>query len=214
MSGVDGEPLAFSPDGRTIVTDAGQAVDVASGAVRDFAGRGAQQFARVSFSGDGRLMAASDTDGGVALWDRGLRRRVGYLGLDVAFAPGVYGRPEGSLVQLSPDGGTLAVTALGGGSVQWWDTTALRRLGDPLPLWGGVSDMSFTAGTKRFLITGSDQDSWSSDPLRIRVPVLLEQVSTDPERIAEEICAQIGRGLTREEWGTHIPNRSFVRVCP
>lgn len=130
-----GEPLggqahraevAFSPDGRTFATgvdDDLQLWDTSSrapiGKALTTAGYG---ISSVSFSGDGKTIAAADGDGTVRLWDTTTRAPVGKP--FTASAGGV------NSVAFNPDG-TMFAAAYDDGSVQLWDIVRHIRMGAP-----------------------------------------------------------------------------------
>ena len=109
--------LAFTPDGRTLVTadrDDGLVLvrDVPGGAIRERLEAHTEDTGIVAVSPDSRTLYTPGTDAKMVMWDLAGDRR-----LDPRFAAGPPmtfddGSPKG--VDRSPDGATLAITQMGG----------------------------------------------------------------------------------------------------
>jgi WD40 repeat protein/serine/threonine protein kinase len=118
----------FSPDGALLATTNGRNVllwDVATWQnAGELRGTGANERASnsalfgLAFSPDGRMLASSDFEGTLLLWDMATKRRVA--------ARRVHSVPFGS-VAYSSDGRRL-VTAGGDGVVRLWDTAMLQKI--------------------------------------------------------------------------------------
>ncbi|WP_416985619.1 hypothetical protein [Streptomyces sp. T028] len=154
----------------------------------------------LAFSPDGRVLAAGDKTGRVALWDGTLRHRAAVL-RNVFPAPLADNAPEAvGALALSPDGHTLAV---GGdaGTLQLWDTATQQPLGGPLPTPGEpISSLAFTPDGTTLYTTGT------------HVPV--QHYDLDPAQVTARVCARAGdEDLTREEWRTYVPEVAYRRTC-
>lgn len=152
-----GSAVAFSPDGRTFATSAGVDLrlwDTSShapiGKALTTAGYG---ISSVSFSGDGKTIAAADAGSSVQLWDTTTRAPVGKP--FTASAGGV------DSVVFSPDG-TMFAAAYNDGSVQLWDI--VRHIGMGAPFTGHTSKVWAVA----FSPDGSTLAS-SSDDATVRL---------------------------------------------
>lgn len=121
-----GAAVAFSPDGRTFATGADDDLQLWDTSSRAPIGKALRTagygISSVSFSGDGKTIAAADADGSVRLWDTTTRAPVGKP--FTASAEGV------DSVAFSPDG-TMFAAAYDDGSVQLWDIVRHIRMGAP-----------------------------------------------------------------------------------
>ncbi|WP_435281276.1 nSTAND1 domain-containing NTPase [Streptomyces koelreuteriae] len=194
-----GTPLLVRPDGRLIVGDNRVAgLPDGPGTARDLVQ--GERISALAFSIDGRVLAASDRTGRVALWDGGLRHRAGILRnlFPSSFAGSA--PEEVSALALSPDGRTLAV---GGdtGTLQLWDTLTQQPLGGRLPTPGeAVASLAFSADSSTLYAGGA------------HVP--LHRYTVDPERAVDQICARArSSNLTRAQWRTYVPEVAYRKVC-
>lgn len=202
---VRGVPLAFTPDGALVVTDAGEMVDIRTGTVHAGFGENAA-IKRVVASGNGKIIAAAEGGGDVHLWDVQHRRQIGTIKPDPEILIGSLAPATPDEVALSADGRTLATASVQGGPLDLWDTGTLRRIGDEILQSTRVSGITFTPRTGD-LVVASDTGTSSNDPL-------LEGYALSPEATIKEICASAGRSLTPQEWRTHIPDLPYKKVCP
>ncbi|MFC9502045.1 WD40 repeat domain-containing protein [Streptomyces sp. NPDC057002] len=191
--------LVVRPDGRLIVGDDRVArLPDGPGTARDLVQ--GEQISALAFSLDGRVLAASDRTGRVALWDGELRHRAGILRNVFPSSLGGSAPEEVSALALSPDGRTLAV---GGdtGTLQLWDTLTQQPLGGPLPTPGeAVESLAFSADSSTLYAGGAH--------------VLLQRYTVDPEQAVEQICARAGSSnLTRAQWRTYVPEAAYREVC-
>ncbi|HEU4452664.1 MAG TPA: TIR domain-containing protein [Longimicrobium sp.] len=200
-----GKPLAFSADGRWLLTEGKDSVPrlwPLSGARGDTAValRSGDRIvtATAAFSPDGRWLAigGSGTDGGVGrLWE-----------LDEA------GLPLGSRV-LARDSTTVWVLAFspdGRRVTMVSDLDSITRLhpvgrdstAEPVVLPAGTVGHAFFTADGRRLVTGS------RDTRTVSVWEL------DLERLIRRACQVAGRNLTSDEWGQYFPTHPYRRTCP
>ena len=127
--------LAFSPDGRTLVTVTGDLTvggsgkgqlrlwDVRSGhliatVTPSIPGYTTESFLAVAFSPDGRTLATGHDSGFIRLWDVTSRRAIAALW---------HGRGSVPMVSFSPDGRTIATGGVDR-TVRLWDTASRRQI--------------------------------------------------------------------------------------
>ncbi|MFE5587091.1 caspase family protein [Kitasatospora sp. NPDC056531] len=114
----------------------------------------------LAFAPGGRLLAATDEDGTVTLWNTGDPDHPTRLGEPLTVSPnGLYA------VTFSPDGHTLAVGGADG-RVLLWDVSApdrLRPLGDPLSGPNGVAYLAFAPDGHTLAAGGGDGGVWLWD---------------------------------------------------
>ncbi|MFE9316466.1 WD40 repeat domain-containing serine/threonine protein kinase [Streptomyces albidoflavus] len=192
---------AFSPDGRTLVTTTGYAVDLASGSVRkDVLGPG--RTTDLVFSPDGEQVAVLKESGLVELWDGAVRERGATMPSGLVRGGDRHGGFARAMA-FSADGGSLAVLLdadpgrLDGDAVQLWDTAARLPLGPPLVLGGRPADEIAFHGQSLRTLTG-DQ---------------IRTIDLTPAELARTVCRRAGRGLTEEEWRTYIPDEPYRELC-
>jgi WD40 repeat protein len=148
----DGSAVAFSPDGKLVVTGG------ADGNVRVWnTGTGQETGApmssddkpvdAVAFSPSGTLIAAASADGNVQLWDATSQRVAG-----AALVPA--GPPVQALV-FSPDGKVLA-TGAQDGTVRLWDTSTGDQAGATMATGDAVGALAFGNGGATLATTESD----------------------------------------------------------
>lgn len=201
---VTGLPIAFAPDNATVITNNGEIVDTRTGTVRRPFDSASTR--RAAVSADGRVLAADEGDERVRLWDLARNRSIGVIAPNWVSHGMLFGEPPAEMA-LSADGRTLVVASPDGGPVQLWDTSSLRRIGDPILPDGLPSALAFNARTGHLLTVpdGSDDDTKSP---------LLESYAFASKAIVEAVCAQASRTLSRQEWQTHIPNVPYRNICP
>jgi uncharacterized delta-60 repeat protein len=87
--------------------------------------RGGPSVNAVTYSPDGKILAAGDGDGTVRLWDVATRRQIGRPLGQLGHARAVY------TVAYSPDGKIVAAAGLDG-AVRFWDVATHQEIGAPL----------------------------------------------------------------------------------
>lgn len=174
----DGETLAAGYDGitggtvqlwsltgtgtATVIGVAGKTLSVASGAVG---------VSCVTFSPDGKTLAAVSDAGTAVLWDPATGQAV-----DPALTAAV-NQSAADSVAFSPDGATIAV-GYSGGTVQLWNQTTARPVGQPLALADEqrndlVTSMDFTPDGKT-LAAGTSMGA-------VQIWVLADQAGISPQ---------------------------------
>lgn len=198
--GDDISSLAFSPDGRTIAGGTSRTVllwDVATRRRRGGPLTGhEQQVTDVTFSPDGRMLAASAGNGTVRLWDAASHRprgapMTGHTGaiFDIAF---------------SPDGRTLASASVDK-TVRLWDVATQLLLGVPLvPRDEVAGGLAFSPDGSTLVSVGqlAAVAEWDS---------ILWNRSPDARRA--RLCASARRNLSRAEWSLYLPGEPYHTTC-
>jgi WD40 repeat protein len=112
-------------------------------------------------------------------------------------------------VSFSPDGDRLLVD--GGNDIRLWDVTTpdapkrLADLGTGSPTNDGYTtdvttdDVSFLAdGERALVVTGV---------------TTAHVLDLDVEAKADQLCADVGDGITEEEWGAYLPEFPYTPPC-
>jgi WD40 repeat protein len=160
--------LAFSPDGKTLVTAAATSMlvfwDLATGKeVRRIATR-RNMGLFIHYSPDGRKLAAAGQDGSVQIWDAVTGKRLGLF-------EGPRGRP--ARVSFPSDGRVLVCTT-NGQSIEVWDVVAEKALTPSGGHQVGIASVRFAPDGKTLLSISGDAvsclwDAATGKELRRRV---------------------------------------------
>ncbi|MFI5494369.1 TIR domain-containing protein [Actinoplanes sp. NPDC051859] len=194
----DGKTLAATTGGQTELWDLTSPTAPQQGAVLSGSGR-------MSFSADGRMLAAAGDGGVVRLLDttdpRKPRQITQVVGDDVA----------NGFATLSPDGRTLATDSPGMG-LQLWDLTD-RTSPRRLPLlaavvrkWGPVT---FSADGKTLVTVGGEQEYGAPNVTSVWN---LTPLQTLRDHVVARACTVAG-GLTENEWAQYVPDLPYERSC-
>jgi WD40 repeat protein len=202
---VTGLPIAFAPDNATVITDEGEIIDTRTGIVRRPFDR--PSTTRVAVSANGHILAADEGDERVRLWDLARRRPIGVVAPNWVSHGLLFGEPPKEIA-LSADGRTLAIVSEDGGPVELWDTSTLRKIGDPILPSRRLSNVAFNARTGQLLTTSDDASAGDG------TTPLLESYALTPKAIVKAVCAEASRTLSPQEWHTHIPNVPYRKICP
>ena len=192
--------LEFSPDGSQLAIPFGAELEAPDGVeVRDVRSgerivrlRSPSDVQQVAFSPDGRLLAGSQPEGGVVLWETDGWRQVGQ---PLALGPG-----NTTTLDFSPDSRTLA-SSHDDGAVVLWDVESRRTIGSALP------GLPSTWTTARFTPDGDHLFAVSDKGPAVRWDVTVDAW-------LRHACAIGGGGLTPEQWEEIVPAHAYIEVCP
>jgi WD40 repeat protein len=196
-AGLGGEILAVRPDDRLLVTSHGQLLDLRTGRVtRQTLTSGT--VTALTFSPDGRYLAAGDESGQVTVWDRDVRRRRVVLPAIPAHTDdGTSGAV--SALAFSPDDRTLA-TAKDDRTLHLWDNASNQSLGSSLPT-SGDTVLALTFG----------QDGHTLHAAGEHIPLQLYGIS--PREVAAKICARLDE-VPPTDWQTQVTSVPHQPLCP
>jgi WD40 repeat protein len=152
VSPVQGNAVAFSPDGKMVATGSADGnVRLWEAATRQEIGppmsSDAKPVAAVAFSPDGTLVAAGSTDGNVQLWDTATQQEAG--------SALMAGATEVDALAFSPDGKLLA-TGGQDGAARLWDVTTGSQIGATMATGDTVSALTFGTGGTMLATAESD----------------------------------------------------------
>lgn len=182
--------LAFSPDGRLLAAGLAQGSAQGGALLWEIAAPQAppqpacsgKDVRSVAFSPDGKLLSCGGGRGEIVLWSPA-------TGSAAASLPGHLSSVNA--LSFDPKGDAL-VSASSDGTVRRWD---IRRPGTPPITLSGheswVWTVSFSPAGDRIVSGGSDKT--------VRI------WAATTERLADEICRQVTRRLTPEEWERAMP---------
>jgi WD40 repeat protein len=179
----------FLPGGTAYVSpDGGRFIDVGTGKP---VGAGFVPTDALAISKGGLLAAYESTTGRVGLWN---------VDGPAALRPALpRAADEVDFLAFSPDGKTLA-TASSHGLLQLWDVEARRRLGGSYLLQEGQPwSLAFSA---------------DGATVYVGVDGAIRAVAADGERVAQEVCARVGRSLSPAEWERYLGGAPYQNVCP
>ncbi|MET8138157.1 hypothetical protein ABZV24_40780 [Streptomyces sp. NPDC005251] len=199
LSGISGDGVALRPDGRLLVTSAGQVVRLPSGRVTLTHPFAEESVTALAFSADGRYLAVGDESGMVTLWDGQGEQRLGEL-------PGPSAQSDqDSRVQLvtalafSADGSTLAVGD-SDADLRLWDVGSRQLTGTALSTPGdGILSLAFRPDGRTLLAAGE------------HIP--LTSYTVDSTQVAVGVCRRTGGGLSRKDWQTYFRDVPYRKTC-
>jgi WD40 repeat protein len=192
------EAFEFSADGRWLAVASGDSDEVVilDGRTlevdRSVALGASDRLTTLSFSPDGRLLAAGGVFGTLHLFDTRTW---------TAREPVKLG--EGAMLQIEwLEDDRTAVATNGDGTLALFDTERAVVRGTPLPgaVDGGPAATYVIPDPRREIVALSER------PAVLRYP-------TDPAVWLREACAVAGRDLTRDEWDRNLPGRDYRPTC-
>ncbi|MFJ5291494.1 hypothetical protein [Streptomyces sp. NPDC088348] len=171
-----------------------------------------------AFSPDGRRLAMSDMNGRVTLWNGSGTRLLAVLALGVPSSGAVPGWHVPALT-FSADGRRLAMGDMNGG-LRMWDTAEPDTAGAVLPpVDGPVLALAFTHDGSGLRVTTPHTASRTAPDTASRTPsapapdAASHTVELRPVRVAAEVCARAGGGLSRAQWQAYLPTTPYRRTC-
>jgi WD40 repeat protein len=152
--------VAFSPDGKTVVSGGRRAIklwDVATGKERGYFDTGEHIVLYTDFSNDGKLLASSGNDLTVKLWEVATRKEratlKGHNAPPFSISSWLL-RPDGKCIGFSPDSKTLA--SGGDDTLRLWDVATGKNTAT-LRSETGVYAVAFSPDGKTLATGGSRQ---------------------------------------------------------
>jgi WD40 repeat protein len=186
--------LAFSPDGKTIVSSSRSGLvqfwDAGTSEPNGEPIRADGDETRVAFSPDGERLVTGTDRAVIEIWDVRSRKREG----SPIPAKGVV-----TGVAFSPDGNVFS-TGNGDGLVRLWDSRAQAILEPALRAHDSfINDIVFDP-------KGRYVAACAHDGIAI--------IDLMPQDWAVQICQRVARNFTTAEWGKYIPRQSYRKTCP
>ncbi|MFE8950357.1 WD40 repeat domain-containing protein [Streptomyces sp. NPDC007856] len=185
------------PDDRLLVTSHGQLLDLRTGRVtRQTLTSG--DVTALTFSPDGKYLAAGDDSGQVTVWDGDVRRRRVVLPANPAHTDHNASSAVSALA-FSPDDRTLA-TAGQDGTLRLWDNASNQSLGSSLPT-SGDTVLALTFGLDGRTLQASGE----------HVPLQIYGIS--PREVAAKVCARLD-DVPPTDWQSHVTSIPHQPLCP
>lgn len=176
--------------------------------------RGESVLASAAFSPDGHFLAMSDINGRVTLWDGSGARLLAVLDPGVPSSGAVPGWHVPALA-FSADGRSVAVGDTDGG-LRMWDTAEPSTEGATLPPGDGpVLALAFThdgAGLRVTTPYTAPHTTITQAPHTTSLAAS-RTVELRPGRVAAEVCARAGGGLSPAQWRTYLPSVAYRKTC-
>jgi WD40 repeat protein len=176
--------VAFSRDGKIMLTRDFQAARLWDAATGKPLGRPMQHFGRaMAFSPDGKtVLTGGERDKAAQLWNVGTGEPMG---------PPLQHLAEVLAVALSPDGKT-ALTASRDRTARLWDVATAKPLGPPVQLQNWVVAVAFSPDGKTVLVGSEDRTA--------RLWPVPSPLQGNPDRIA--LWLQVATGMELDEHGS------------
>jgi WD40 repeat protein len=195
--------MAFSPDGKTLAAAEAEHQDGSSvgsptlGIVLWDVQRGVRlsrleghrdPVKAVAFSPDGRWLASAGSDNAVILWDAINTKQISKLDGHTN---------EIRDLSFSPDSRFLA-SGSNDGSVIFWDINQGTRVATLVGSGKPINSIAYSPDGRLLAVAADDR---------------LDQWVIDAATATQQLCAIVGRSLTRSEWNEFLPGQEYRKTC-